>query len=168
MYPPTTEPSTCPQIPFTNFSFLPFAGFGPMMTSHVEVPIDFTSTPGAASPPIAPMWQSNAPQVTITLSGRPNFSAHSFVRWPQLVSVVYVSVPSELRISESFLSNLSKNFVGGYPFHSAFHITLCPAGHLLRFILSGAVVPVSIAGIQSQCSTAVYEAFFTALFFLMV
>ena len=30
---------------------------------------------------------------------------------------------------------------------------MCPAAHLLRFIVSGSVVPVSSAGIQSQCST---------------
>src|SRR5664279_1451281 len=92
--------------------------------THVEVPILFTSVPGAAPPPTAPICASYAPTQTITDSESPSFCAHSGVSVPAGTSVVQVSVPSESRMSESFGSSLSKNLRGGYPPHSARHMIL--------------------------------------------
>ena len=149
--PGMTEPSTCPQMPGTSLS--PMTSCGATMMSQVEVPMIFNSVALRMPAPTAPMCASNAPTATAAPAFRPSRAAHSSVSVPAAASDVQVSLNSRSFSPLRSGSSLTKNASSGRPPHASCHIALCPAAHRLRFIVSGSVLPVSSAGIQSQCST---------------
>src|SRR5437764_74772 len=144
MAPRTTEPSTCPQIPWTSFSG-PFP-FGTTSTSHVLVPITLTSRCGRMPAPTAPTCASNAPTATTVSRGRPSRAAHSRESVPKGVSVVNVSRPKLAFSAGKRGWSRARNSSAGYPPKSACHMALWPAAHRLRRIADSSSQPVSQAG----------------------
>ena len=124
--------------------------------SQVDVPITRTKVRGVISAPTAPMWQSNAPTETATLVVSPRRSAHSGVKVPTCVSLVYVFSNRWLRKPASLGSRAVRNSSVGSPPHFSSHMALCPAAQRLRYTSSGFVLPVIRAGSQSQCSIQAY------------
>jgi hypothetical protein len=99
------------------------------------------------------MWASKAPTPMTTFSGKPKRAAHSGEIFPIAHQPCTYDEKTARAGPSGNGSSQDKKSALGKPSNSSCHIALWPAAQRERRNVSGSVLPVSTAEIQSQCST---------------